>query len=341
MSHKITTVQRHIMDTQRRYPQASGEFSELLTQIILAAKLISREVNKAGLTNILGATGTINVHGEKVQKLDEFANQIMFDALDHGGHLSIMASEESKEPIPIPDEFPTGKYAILFDPLDGSSNIDVNVSVGTIFSIHRKISSGKRGRLEDLLQPGYKQAGAGYIIYGSSSMMVYSTGLGVHGFTLDPSVGEFLLSHENMKIPRFAANYSSNEGNFAYWSDSIQRYFTHIKEHDPVTKRPYQLRYTGSLVSDIHRTLLNGGIFLYPARKNPGTGEVRGKLRLAYECAPMAYLIEQAGGIATTGSKRVLDVVPKELHETMAFFAGSPDNVLEVLGFLKEEEDFV
>lgn len=336
MTNKITTVQRHIMDTQRRYPQASGEFSDLLTQIILAAKIISREVNKAGLTNILGRTDRTNIHGEQVMKLDQFANEYMISALDHGGHLCIMASEENVDPIQIPDEYPAGKYAVMFDPLDGSSNIDVNVSVGTIFSIQRKISSGKRGSLEDLLQPGYKQAGAGYIIFGSSTMLVYSTGLGVHGFTLDPSVGEFLLSHENIRIPARGKYYSTNEGYSKQWPLAIQKYVESLKEFDPEKNRPYGLRYTGSFVADIHRTLLYGGMFFYPSRKNPVTGKWKGKLRLLYESSPLAYLVEQSGGVATDGSRRLLEIQPEKLHERAAFYGGSPEEMKELDSFFKK-----
>jgi len=336
MTNKITTVQRHITDTQRRYPHASGEFSDLLTQIILAAKIISREVNKAGLTKILGLTNKINVHGEKVQKLDEFSDTFMISALDHGGLLCIMASEEHEDPIPIPEDYPAGKYVIVFDPLDGSSNVDVNVSVGTIFSIHRKISSGKRGKMEDILQPGYKQAGAGYLIYGSSTMLVYSTGLGVHGFTLDPSVGEFFLSHENIKIPASGPIYSCNEGHYTYWSAGVHRYLDHIKQHDPATQRPYSHRYTGSLVADIHRTLLYGGIFLYPTLHKPGKPP-EGKLRLLYECSPLAYLLEQADGSATDGQKSILDIQPTALHQRVPFFAGSRDCMAELTEYLTDD----
>ncbi|MFC1850072.1 class 1 fructose-bisphosphatase [candidate division CSSED10-310 bacterium] len=338
MTYKIITVQRHIMDTQRRYPQARGEFSDLLSQIILAAKVIYREVSKAGLSDVLGATDDINVHGERVMKLDKFANTVMIRALDHGGHLCIMASEENEDPIPIPEEYPSGKYVLLFDPLDGSSNIAVNVSVGSIFSIHRKISSGKRGKLEDLLQPGYKQAGAGYIIYGSSTMLVFSTGVGVHGFTLDPSVGEFLLSHENMQIPESGAIYSCNEGYFNSWSPGVKEYILQMKQNATAENKSASLRYTGSMVADIHRTLLYGGIFLYPGQVAGPAPKPEGKLRLLYECAPMAYLIEQAGGRASDGLRRILDIAPDSLHQRVPFFAGSSLNVLEVERLIREEQ---
>ena len=282
MSKKIVTIARHIMEQERHFPSATGKFSNLLSDITLAAKMIGREVNKAGLVNILGKTGEENVQGEEVMKLDEYANTVIFQALDHTGQLCIMASEENAEPMMIPDEYPCGNYVLNFDPLDGSSNIDANVSIGTIFSIHRRISDGDGpGRLEDCMQAGSRQVCAGYVIYGSSTMFVYTTGQGVHGFTFDPSVGEFLLSHEDIRIPSRGKIYSINEGNYHRWDPSVRTYIEHLKAPSG-NGRPYSSRYIGSLVADFHRNLLYGGVFLYPADEKNADG----KLRLLYEAAP-------------------------------------------------------
>jgi fructose-1,6-bisphosphatase I len=317
---KLVTIQRHIMEQQSLHPEATGDFTRLLWDLIIAVKLISREVNKAGLAEILGSTDFVNIHGERVMKLDEYAQDRIFKAMDHGGHLCVMASEEKPEIIPIPDRFPKGKYVLIYDPLDGSSNIDVNVSIGTIFSIHRKRSKGPDGTLEDVLQRGVDQVAAGYVIYGSSSMLVYTTGNGVHGFTLDPSVGEFLLSHENMKIPQRGKIYSINEGNWLHFDEGTKRYIQYIKQKDEETKRPYTLRYIGTLVADFHRTLISGGIFMYPAAPKP-------KLRLLYEAAPLAFIAEQAGGKASTGKERIMELTPKELHQKVPLIIGSRDDV--------------
>jgi len=325
---KITTVQQHILDEERLYPGATGDFTALLTSLTLAAKIISREVNQAGLVRILGETGEINVHGEAVQKLDEFAQQTIYSAMGHSGHLCVMASEESEGIIPIPDGGKRGRYVLMFDPLDGSSNIDVNASIGTIFSIHRKITTGIDGVLEDCLQVGTEQLAAGYFIYGSSTMMVYTTGHGVNGFTLDPSLGEFLLSHENIKIPKRGKIYSINEGNINQWDTGTRRYVDHVKSDQKSDGRPYSLRYIGSLVADFHRNLLKGGIFLYPGPK--------GKLRLLYEAAPLAMVVEQAGGNASTGSQRILDIVPESLHQRVPLIIGSTEDVRLYEKFCRE-----
>lgn len=327
-------LSRHIMEQQKLHAQATGELSGLLQQILLAAKIISREVNKAGLAEILGMTGHENSHGEQVRKLDAYANDVLIKALDHCGHLCIMASEENDEAIPIPERFPTGKYAIAFDPLDGSSNIDANVCIGTIFSIHRKISTVERGDVSDLLQPGHRQVAAGYIVYGPSTMLVYSTGEGVHGFTLDPSVGEFLLSHPNIQMPSTGTYYSVNEGNSIYWNEATRRYVEHLKGTSNRHGKPYLTRYIGSLVADFHRTLLYGGVFLYPADyKDPK--RPKGKLRLLYEAAPLAFLAEQAGGRASTGHERILDIVPTDLHQRVPLIIGSALDVAEAEEFLR------
>ncbi len=326
---KIKTVQQHILDEERLYPGATGDFTALLTSLIVAAKIISREVNQAGLVKILGETGNINVHGEQVQKLDDFAQKTICRAMGHSGHLCVMASEEEEEIIPIPDGGKRGRYVLMFDPLDGSSNIDVNASIGTIFSIHRKITTGAPdGSLEDCLQKGTEQLAAGYFIYGSSTMMVYTTGHGVNGFTLDPSLGEFLLSHENIRVPMRGKMYSINEGNSHQWDAGTRRYIEYVKQEAKADGRPYSLRYIGSLVADFHRNLLKGGIFLYPGPK--------GKLRLLYEASPLAMIVEQGGGAASTGSQRILDVEPASLHQRVPLIIGSKEDVRLYEKFFRE-----
>ncbi len=320
---KVITIERHIIEGERAHPGATGDFSGLLRDLTLAVKIIWREVSKAGLVDILGNVGRENISGDEVKKLDVFADDTIYKAMDHGGHLCVMASEENEDVLHIPEQYPTGKYVLLYDPLDGSSNIDANVNIGTIFSIYRRVTPSGNGRLEDCLQPGYKQLAAGYVIYGSSTMLVYTTGDGVHGFTLDPSIGEFLLSHENIRIPKKGKIYSVNEGNYHRWDDGVKKYTHYLHEEDKVTSRPYSARYIGSMVADIHRTLLYGGIFMYPGdKKNP-----EGKLRLMYECNPMAFIIEQAGGRASSGKQRILDVQPSSLHQRTPLFIGSEEDV--------------
>ncbi len=331
----IVTIERHIIEEERSHAGASGAFSNVLRDMALAAKVISRQVNMAGLVDILGKVGHRNVQGEAVQKLDVFAQDVIYRAMDHTGHLCCMASEEVEDFIPIPDKFPAGNYVLLFDPLDGSSNIDVNVSIGTIFSIQRRISGHERGSLEDCLQPGRRQLAAGYVVYGSSTMLVYTTGAGVHGFTLDPSIGEFLLSHENIRIPEPPTRYYSiNEAYADRWSPGITRFVEELK--GPETTRTgggFSSRYIGSLVADFHRTLLRGGIFMYPAdEKSP-----RGKLRLLYEANPLAFLAEQAGGRASDGTRDILDVEATELHQRTPLFIGSSTLVDRVEELLKGE----
>jgi fructose-1,6-bisphosphatase I len=320
---KFMTLERHIIEEERRYPGATGEFSGVLHDLSLAAKLVWREVSKAGLVNILGITDRMNVSGDIVKRLDEFADETIYKAMDHGGHLCVMASEENEDLLHIPDHYPRGKYVLLYDPLDGSSNIDANINIGTIFSIRRRLTTSGKGTLEDCLQPGSQQVGAGYVIYGSSTMFVYTTGRGVHGFTLDPSVGEFLLSHENITIPKRGKIYSINEGNSIRWEDGMKRYVEYLKAEDKDTGRPYSSRYIGTLVADFHRTLLYGGIYAYPGdKKNP-----EGKLRLMYEANPLAYIVEQAGGRASNGTRWVLDVRPTSLHQKTPLFIGSEEDV--------------
>jgi fructose-1,6-bisphosphatase I len=334
MTAKIMTLSRHIIDEQRRYPEATGEFTNLMNDICFAAKRISYHTNKAGLLDVLGEAGRTNVQGEQVQKLDVFAHDTMVKALDHGGNLCCMASEEEEGIIPIPEPFPIGKYVCLFDPLDGSSNIDANVSIGTIFSIYRRLTpDGTPGTLEDCLQPGSHQICAGYVVYGSSTMLVYTTGNGVHGFTLDPSYGEFLLSHPDIKIPMKGKIYSVNESNYDYWDDTIKSYIRYIKETDAGTGRPLNSRYIGSMVSDIHRNLLYGGIYLYPNSNRAPSG----KLRLIYEANPMALIVEQAGGRASNGHSDILKIIPETLHQRVPLYIGSAADVDMIEEYIRGE----
>ena len=319
MDGSIVTIQRHIAAQQSLHPEATGQFTAMLWDLVLAFKMIAREVRRAGLIDILGTIGHQNIHGEKVQKLDEYGQDLIYKAMLAGGHVCCMASEERAEMMTIPRDR-QGNYVLMYDPLDGSSNIDVNISIGTIFSIHKKISPGPDGMLEDCLQPGLKQIAAGYVIYGSSVMLVYTTGHGVHGFTLDPTIGEFLLSHPDIKMPAKGKTYSINEGNSAAFDPGTAAYVSWVKQKDPETGRPYSQRYVGTLVADVHRTLINGGLFMYPASPKP-------KLRLLYEGAPMAMIAEQAGGRATTGRERILEIVPQELHQKVPLIIGSREDV--------------
>ncbi|MGQ9570747.1 MAG: class 1 fructose-bisphosphatase [Thermodesulfovibrionales bacterium] len=335
-----TTVIEHLLTTQKEHPEATGSFTKLLSELIVAAKIISREVNKAGLVDILGYTGRENIQGEQVQKLDEFANKTIIERMAHTGELCAMASEENPDIITIPERFSKGNYVLIFDPLDGSSNIDVNVTIGTIFSLYRRVTyPSSEPTLEDVLQKGSKQIAAGYFIYGSSTMMVYTTGNGVNGFTLFPSIGEFLLSHVNIKIPARGKTYSVNEGYYNYWPDRVKKLVNFFKTPEKETNRPYTGRYIGSLVADFHRNLLHGGIFMYPAdKKDPK--KPSGKLRLLCECNPLAFIVEQAGGYSSTGSQRTLDVKPQELHQRVPLYIGSKEDVLIAEQFIKGEKDY-
>ena len=324
-----TPLTKFLLDEQRRYPESTGNFTSLFSDLVVAAKIISREVNRAGLIDILGSTGAQNVQGEEVQKLDELANDMLIRTMEHGGHLSGMASEEMEEIVKVDGKFPKGSYLLLFDPLDGSTNIDVNISVGTIFSILKR-PDGSDTTTKDFLQPGTRQVCAGYILYGSSTMLVYTTGHGVHGFTLDPSIGEFLLSHEDIRTPEKGKIYSINEGNSKHWFPATSIYIEKIKANE----KGYSARYVGSLVADFHRNLLKGGIFLYPADRKSKNG----KLRLLYEANPLSFIIEQAGGKSSTGDKRVLEVVPEELHQRTPLIIGSKADVEEAESFWKYQE---
>lgn len=331
MEKGLTNLSRFLLEEQRKFPSATGDFTLILEQIAFAAKIIGRDVNKAGIVNILGKTEGINFHGEEQQKLDMFANQKMIESLDHTGQICGMASEEVDEIIQIPSKYPKGKYLVVFDPLDGSSNIDVNISIGTIFGIYKRKSSDKEeSNINDLLQPGKNLVCAGYIIYGSSTMFVYSTGNGVNGFTLDPSVGEFILSHHDMKIPNEGKIYSINEANYHKWDERIKKYVEYLKN---IKERQYTSRYIGSLVADFHRNLLKGGVFLYPGdTKNP-----KGKLRLLYEANPLAFLVRSAGGLATDGNTDILEVVPESLHQKTPLIIGSKFEVETFVKFMKKE----
>lgn len=326
----VVTIERFIIEQERQFPEATGDLSSVLYDIALAAKMIANKVRSAGLADILGEYGAENVQGEAQQKLDVIANEIIVKAMDHGGRLCAMASEEMPDIIPIPAPFKCGKYVLTFDPLDGSSNIDVNVPVGTIFSVMKKISVGPRGELEDMLQPGRRQVAAGYIIYGSSTMMVYTTGQGAHGFTLDPSLGEFLLSHPDMKIPETGKYLSVNDSYEQHWEEPVKALMRRYRGLDG-TRKPLNVRYVGSLVADFHRNLLGGGVFAYPANaKSP-----RGKLRLLYEANPLAFIVEQAGGCASDGTRRVMEVQPTELHQRTPLFIGSKREVETAIELLR------
>ncbi|MBQ7739597.1 MAG: class 1 fructose-bisphosphatase [Desulfovibrionaceae bacterium] len=318
------TVTEHLLFHQKRTPHATGKFTGLLYDLILSGKTISRRINKAGLLDILGGTGEVNVQGENVQKLDDIANRIMIYRMERSGAVCAMGSEEEESLIRVGPEFPRGDYILIFDPLDGSSNIDVNVNVGTIFSIHRR-PEGRTGEvtLDEVLRPGSEQVAAGYILYGPSTMLVLSTGSGVHGFTLDPGVGEFLLSHPDMKIPERGHIYSVNEGYSRYWDAATEEVVDYFHHCETPNGGAYSARYVGSLVADFHRTLIYGGIYMYP----PDSRKPKGKLRMMCEAAPLAFLAEQAGGKASNGRQRILDIVPDKLHARTPLFIGSTQDV--------------
>lgn len=331
----MITLGEYIIKKQHEFPEATGELSSLLGAIRLATKVVNRDINKAGLVDIIGTTGVENVQGEVQQKMDLYANDVFKAALEARGEVCGVASEEEDEFVSFNDQrCINSKYVVLMDPLDGSSNIDVNVSVGTIFSIYHRLSEpGQPATLEDFLQPGSQQVAAGYVIYGSSTMLVYTTGYGTHGFTCDPSLGTFYLSHENMRIPDNGSIYSINEGNYLKFPQGVKKYLKYCQEIDGPTNRPYTSRYIGSLVSDFHRNLLKGGIYIYPSTASAP----KGKLRLLYECNPMAFLIEQAGGRASDGfNRRIMDITPTELHQRVPFFCGSPKMIDKVEEMMEE-----
>ena len=331
----VTTLNEFIIERQADFPYAKGELTRLLSHIGVAAKVVNREVNKAGLVDILGEAGSDNIQGEQQKKLDIYADEKFIASLKASGECCGIASEENEDIVIFDEELAReGRYVVTMDPLDGSSNIDVNVSIGTIFSIFRRISpEGHKATMKDFLQDGTKQVAAGYIIYGSSTMMVYTTGRGVNGFTLDPSIGEFCLSHPNIKVPASGHLYSINEGNYIKFPEGVKRYLKYCQEQDIPTGRPYTSRYIGSLVADFHRNLLKGGIFIYPK----SAGYPDGKLRLLYECNPMAMIIEHAGGRATDGrGTRIMDIQPKSLHQRVPFYVGSRNMVTKAEEFMEE-----
>lgn len=329
------TVTEHLLLHQKKSPQATGQFTGLMYDLILSGKTIARHINKAGLIDILGGTGQVNVQGEDVQKLDEIANSILIYRMERSGAICAMGSEEEADLVRVGPEFPRGDYILIFDPLDGSSNIDINVDVGTIFSILRR-PKGHTGEvhLEEVLQPGYEQVGAGYILYGPSTMLVLSTGDGVHGFTLDPGVGEFLLSHPNMRIPEEGYIYSVNEGYSRFWNEENRAAVEWFRTTEAKDGKPYSARYVGALVADFHRTMLRGGIYMYPAEKR----KPEGKLRLMCEANPLAYLVEQAGGKASDGRIRILDKKPEKLHARTPLFIGSKKDVEAVERIFAEHD---
>lgn len=321
MEH-VVTIERHIIEQEREHPGATGVFSSLLYDIALAAKIIARETTRAGLTQILGRAGNVNVQGEEQMKLDVFADEVMIRMNSYAGRLAVMASEEDEGIIPIPPEYQCGKYVMVFDPLDGSSNIDVNVSIGTIFGIYKRITAEGPGQIQDILQVGTKLEAAGYVIYGPSTMLVYSTGDGVHGFTLDPGLGEFLLSHENIRFPEKPKYYSTNQGYEKYWSEGVRRYTKWLQGSDPdEPSKGLSARYIGSLVADFHRNLLDGGVFYYPAdAKDPD--KPAGKLRLMFEAIPLSFIAEQAGGYGSDGRGSILKIQPVDVHQRTPLYVG-------------------
>ena len=334
--NQLITLGEFVIKNQQDFPYSKGELSNLLSAIRLASKVMNSQINKAGLVDeILGGVGKENVQGEQQKKLDVYANELFINALKNRNEVCGIASEETEKSIIFENEAgKNGKYVVLIDPIDGSSNIEVNVSIGTVFAIYRRVSPvGTSAVAADFLQTGRQQVAAGYVIFGSSTMMVYTTGQGVNGFTYDPSVGVFYLSHPNMTLPKSGNIYSVNEGNDAYFSPAVKKYISYCKAVDKATNRPYVGRYIGSMIADLHRNLLKGGIYFYPASSNAPDG----KLRLLYECNPMAFLMEQAGGKATDGFQDIMDIVPKEIHERTPFYAGSAEMVDKAKEILSEE----
>jgi fructose-1,6-bisphosphatase I len=335
INRRVLTLDEFTIQSVRNFPSATGELSSLLRDIGLAAKRVNVEVNKAGLVDILGDAGSVNVQGEDVKKLDIFANNQFIGVLNHGISCAGVGSEENDDIVVFEDDISMkSKYVMLMDPLDGSGNIDVNVSIGTIFSIYRRLSKlGTPAVMEDFLQPGHMQVAAGYIIYGSSTMLVYATKRGVNGFTLDPSIGEFTLSHPDIKCPDLGKIYSVNHGNFFQYEEKIRQYINVCQKKDKLNGGPYTQRYIGSMVADVHRNLVKGGIFMYPGT----TDKPKGKLRLLYECNPLAFIVEVAGGKATNGKERILDVKPTELHQRSPLFIGSAGMMEELEGYLNQQ----
>jgi len=339
MPRSMMTVQRHILEQERAHPHASGDLTALLWDLTIAAKLISHQVNRGGLGDIFGETGEENVTGDLVRRLDRIAQDTIYRAMDHGGHLCVMVSEESPDIIRIPAKFPKGKYVLLYDPLDGSSNIDVNVAVGSIFSVLRCPDGVTEPREQDYLQPGTAQLCAGYAIYGPSTMLVLTTGNGVHGFTLDREIGEFLLTHPNLRIPEETSEFAINASNSRYWEPAIKRYVNEcLAGTSGPRHRDFNMRWVASLVAETHRILMRGGVFLYPRdRKDPARP---GRLRLLYEANPIGFIIEQAGGRASTGDRALLDIVPESIHQRIPFVFGARAEVERIERYHRDHNSF-
>jgi fructose-1,6-bisphosphatase I len=331
MSRTGMTLTRFIIETQAGFPAATGEFSALLAQIGLAGKRIAQDLRRAGLIDIYGLTGETNIQGEAVKKLDELANETFVQAFQYSGLVCALASEEMEKLVHLPENWPHGKYMLLFDPLDGSSNTDVNMPMGTIFSILRYEETARLPSETELVRTGTEQVAAGYLMYGSSSMLVFTSGQGTHGFTLDPGIGEFLLTHENIRIPPKGRVYGANEGNYHKWPAGTRRFIDYLKQTDKPSGRPYSSRYSGCLAADVHRILLQGGIYLYPGE----TEKPEGKLRLLYEANPLAMVVEQAGGRASTGAERILAVAPTALHQRVPLLIGSAEDVATAEAFIQ------
>ncbi|MFM8541052.1 MAG: class 1 fructose-bisphosphatase [Nitrospira sp.] len=330
MQPVLITLTRHILQSQAAHPGATGEFSALMAQIGLVGKMIAYDLRRAGLINVLGTTGATNVQGETVTKLDAIANDVFLKVFQYSGLVSALASEEMDKPVQLPENWPHGKYILLFDPLDGSSNTDVNMPLGSIFSILRHEGTGLPSE-QEMICKGATQVAAGYLLYGSSTLLVFTAGHGVHGFTLDPGVGEYYRSHENIQIPAKGQVYAVNEGNAQKWPAGTRNFLEYLKARDQATGRPYAARYSGCLVADVHRVLLGGGLYLYPAEMD----KPQGKLRLLYEANPLAMIVEQAGGKASTGTQRILDVVPTTLHQRVPLVIGSKDDVTLAEEFMR------
>lgn len=330
-SRKITTIEQHILEQQKNFPGATGTLTGLLYDVALAGKIIADQTTHAGLVEILGLTGETNVQGESVMKLDMLADQTILTLTARTGRLAALVSEEHPDILSIPPEYPTGKYVLVYDPLDGSSNIDFNVSIGTIFAIYHRKSEDGPGKMEDCLRKGSEMVAAGYIVYSASTMMVYSAGNGVHGFTLDPNIGEFLMSHPDVRIPDKGGYYSTDQGYENYWSEGVRRFTHHLQTSNSIKSQ----RYVGSLVADFHRTLLSGGVFYYPANSKDSL-RVNGKLRLLYEAAPLAFIAEHAGGYASDGRQRILDIQPETLHQRTPLFIGNRELVEKAEDLIRE-----
>jgi fructose-1,6-bisphosphatase I len=337
-AQKLTTIERFVIEQEILYPDATGSFTNLMHDLTFAMRMISMEVRRAGINDILGLTKSMNIHGEQVRKIDQYANEAILSCMVRSGNLCAMASEEEDELIPIGEDYDNGKYVLLFDPLDGSTNIDVNITIGTIFSIYKRIDpeSEEPGNEFDVLQPGYKQAAAGYVLYGSSTVFVYTTGHGVHVFTYDPMIGEFLLINESLKIPKRGQSYSVNEGYYFKWAKNIQEYLKYLKTPNEEGTKPYTLRYVATAAADIHRVITYGGIYMYP----PTPRYTEGKIRLSYEANPLAMIVEQAGGKAVTGKGRIMDITPHSIHQRVPIYMGSPDDVDDLESFLRDEHPF-